>query len=148
MERSGRATRVAVVGYGYWGSKHVRVLSGLPDVDVVVVDQRQERLNDARRNFPAVGVAHSLKEVVEAVDAVLVARPPASSFTTLPDGPGRAAYRTAQRETALEIIERYNPDAVVCVGVPFGHTRPQWILPYGGTVTVNGRSQRLWADYD
>ena len=35
-------------------------------------------------------------------------------------------------------IGRYNPDAVVCVGVPFGHTRPQWILPYGGDVTVDG----------
>ena len=42
---------------------------------------------------------------------------------------------------------RYNPDAVVVVGVPFGHTRPQWILPYGGLVTVDGAAQRLWADY-
>jgi predicted dehydrogenase len=56
------------------------VLSGLPDVDVVVVDQRPERLNDARRNFPAVGVAHSLKEVVECVDAVVVATPPSAHF--------------------------------------------------------------------
>ncbi|MDF2144810.1 hypothetical protein [Knoellia sp. p5-6-4] len=22
-------------------------------------------------------------------------------------------------------------DALVVVGIPFGHTRPQWILPYG-----------------
>ena len=39
------------------------------------------------------------------------------------------------------------PDAVVCVGVPFGHTRPQWILPYGGEVTVDGGERRIWADY-
>ena len=44
-------------------------------------------------------------------------------------------------------IHDYNPEAVVVVGVPFGHTRPQWILPYGGFVTVDGAAQRLWADY-
>jgi muramoyltetrapeptide carboxypeptidase LdcA involved in peptidoglycan recycling len=31
--------------------------------------------------------------------------------------------------------------------VPFGHTRPQWILPYGGEVTVDGQARRIWADY-
>ena len=46
---------------------------------------------------------------------------------------GRAAHRAAQRDVAIEVIGRYNPDAVVCVGVPFGHTRPQWIVPYGGS---------------
>jgi muramoyltetrapeptide carboxypeptidase LdcA involved in peptidoglycan recycling len=35
-------------------------------------------------------------------------------------------------------IARYNPDAVVCLGVPFGHTRPQWILPYGGRIQLDG----------
>ena len=85
--------------------------------------------------------------VLDAVDAVLVARPPASSFTRMPDAAGRAAHRHAQRDTAIEIVGRYNPHAVVCVGVPFGHTRPQWILPYGGTVTIDGAGQKVWADY-
>ena len=30
--------------------------------------------------------------------------------------------------------------AVFVVGVPFGHTRPQWILPHGGTVIVEATS--------
>jgi muramoyltetrapeptide carboxypeptidase LdcA involved in peptidoglycan recycling len=29
----------------------------------------------------------------------------------------------------------------------FGHTRPQWILPYGGTLTVDGVQRTVWADY-
>ncbi|MEO6999476.1 MAG: LD-carboxypeptidase, partial [Terracoccus sp.] len=45
------------------------------------------------------------------------------------------------------LLSRYNPEAVVCVGVPFGHTRPQWILPYGGMMTVDGATRRIWADY-
>lgn len=85
--------------------------------------------------------------VLAAADAVLVARPPASSLEYRPDAPARAAFRAAQRDVVLECIARYNPDAVVCIGVPFGHTRPQWILPYGGPVTVDGASRRVCADY-
>ncbi len=44
-------------------------------------------------------------------------------------------------------MSRYNPDAVLCVGIPFGHTRPQWILPHGGLVTVDGVDRQVRADY-
>lgn len=85
--------------------------------------------------------------MLAAVDAILVARPPASDLNHRPTADGRAAHRAEQRDTALKIINEYNPDAVLCIGVPFGHTRPQWILPYGGQMTVNGASQQVWADY-
>jgi muramoyltetrapeptide carboxypeptidase LdcA involved in peptidoglycan recycling len=85
--------------------------------------------------------------LLAAVNAVLVARPPAANFDTQPTAAQRSVYRAQQRDTALEVISRYNPDAVVCVGVPFGHTRPQWLLPYGGEVTVDGIEHKLWADY-
>ena len=85
--------------------------------------------------------------LLTAVDAVFVARPPASSFEKRLTAAERAAHRAEQPGTAIEIVALYNPDAVVCVGVPFGHTRPQWILPYGGEVTVDGAEQRVWADY-
>jgi len=85
--------------------------------------------------------------VLAAVDAVLVARSPASNFETQPEEPQRAAYRAALRDTAIELVAHYNPTAVSCVGVPFGHTRPQWILPYGGKITVDGFTQTITADY-
>ncbi len=85
--------------------------------------------------------------ILEAVDAVLVARPPASDLERRPDDAARAAHRADQRDTALTTIGRYNSGAVVCIGPPFGHTRPQWILPYGGSVTVDARHHRIWADY-
>ena len=71
-------TRVAVVGYGYWGSKHVRVLSGIPDVAVTVVDAHEERLAEAAAQFPAARLATDLDDVLDTVDAVLVATPPGS----------------------------------------------------------------------
>lgn len=85
--------------------------------------------------------------ILGAVDAVLVARPPASNFQTRPATADRARHRADQRDTALELVGRYHPDAVVCVGVPFGHTRPQWLVPYGGDITVDGHRRQIWADY-
>jgi muramoyltetrapeptide carboxypeptidase LdcA involved in peptidoglycan recycling len=85
--------------------------------------------------------------LLAAVDAVLVARPPTSSFEVRPTLQERAARRAEQRDEVIGTVQRYNPDAVIVVGVPFGHTRPQWVLPYGGDVTVDGTSQTLWADY-
>ncbi len=77
-----------------------------------------------------------------------LARPPASNLDRpRPSLDDRAAHRAAQRDVAVETIARYNPQAVVCVGIPCGHTRPQWILPYGGEVTVDGARHAVWADY-
>jgi predicted dehydrogenase len=70
--------KVAVVGYGYWGSKHVRVLSSLPGVTVCVVDAQSERLADAAAHHPAAVLATDLDDVLDDVDAVVVATPPGS----------------------------------------------------------------------
>ena len=85
--------------------------------------------------------------LLEAVGAVVVARPPTSGFEDRPTPAERASRRAAQAETAIGVVSRYNPDAVVVVGVPFGHTRPQWVLPHGGEVTVDGAEQRVYADF-
>jgi predicted dehydrogenase len=68
--------RVAVVGYGYWGSKHMRVLSSMPGVQVTIVDQDAERIAEAKRAYPAAEAARRLDEVLGRVDAVVVATPP------------------------------------------------------------------------
>lgn len=122
--------------------------------DVAVLDGGVLLLESSEELIPAREFGWILRAlgergVLAAVDAVLVARAASSSLdqAVLPTEPERAAHREAQRDVALETIARYNPDAVVCVGVPFGHTRPQWILPYGGEITVDGEHQQVWADY-
>ena len=85
--------------------------------------------------------------LLAAVDAVLVARPPASSLEDRRDAPARARFRAEQRDAVIETVGRYNPEAVICVGVPFGHTRPQWIVPHGGAMTLDGASHRITASY-
>ena len=95
-------------------------------------------------------ITRSLGErgLLASVDAVVVARPPTSTHQNRPDVDHRAARRAEQRDVAIAQVRRYNPDAVVVVGVPFGHTRPQWILPHGGTMPVDSRERRIWADYE
>ncbi len=45
--------QIAVLGCGYWGSKHVRVLQGLPDVErVIAVDQNVDRLISLQKVLP------------------------------------------------------------------------------------------------
>ena len=71
-------TRVGVVGYGYWGSKHVRVLGGQPGVELTVIENRLDRLREAATSFPSLRFASCLEDVQDWLDAVVVATPPAS----------------------------------------------------------------------
>ena len=112
----------------------------------VLLFETSEELIPARE-FACILRSLGERDVLGIVDAVVVARPPASDHERPLTPSQRSAYRVEQCNTALDLIGRYNPDAVVCVGPPFGHTRPQWIVPYGGTITVDGTSRTIWADY-
>ncbi|WP_411285248.1 hypothetical protein [Lapillicoccus sp.] len=59
----------------------------------------------------------------------------------------REAYRSDQRTAVLQELARYNPEAMAVFGVDFGHTSPQWVLPYGGRLTVDGPARRVMAHY-
>ena len=86
--------------------------------------------------------------ILEAVAGVLVARPPTSRLgEPTPSLAERFRLRAEQREAVTGQITAYNPDAVVCVGVPFGHTRPQWILPHGGLIGLDGTTKTVTANY-
>ena len=109
-------------------------------------------LETSEELLPAPQVAWIVRSLGErgllaAADAVLLARPPVSDHDTRPSPEDRTRLRAEQRDAVLAEIDRYNPEAVVCVGVPFGHTRPQWILPHGGEVTVDGAEHRIFADF-
>jgi predicted dehydrogenase len=69
--------RVGVVGVGYWGSKHARVLHTLDGVaSVALIDSREDRLRPLLRMFPSGSAFTSLEAALPHVDAVVVATPP------------------------------------------------------------------------
>jgi muramoyltetrapeptide carboxypeptidase LdcA involved in peptidoglycan recycling len=59
----------------------------------------------------------------------------------------RDRYRADQRAAVLRAFERYNPAAMIVFDVDIGHTDPQWVLPYGGTLTVDGPNRSITARY-
>jgi predicted dehydrogenase len=72
--------RVGVVGVGYWGSRHVRVLRATTGVAAVVgVDQRFTRL-DGGDHVVEHGIAAyaDIDEALPHVDAIIIATPPAT----------------------------------------------------------------------
>ena len=71
--------RIAVVGCGYWGSKHVRVLNGLDEVaEVLLVDSREDRLTSLARSYRTASRFSSLTDALPRTDAVVVATPPST----------------------------------------------------------------------
>ncbi|MEV6488081.1 S66 peptidase family protein [Actinoplanes sp. NPDC051633] len=79
--------------------------------------------------------------------AVLMATGKATFFASPRPPEQRQKYRDDQRDAVLRALEAYHPSAMVVFGVDFGHTDPQWILPYGGRVTVDGPGRRVIAHY-
>jgi predicted dehydrogenase len=78
---TGAATgcRVALIGCGYWGSKHARVLQAADGVDeLVLVDSREDRLRNLARICKISRCYNALGPALEHVDAVVVATPPST----------------------------------------------------------------------
>jgi len=70
--------RVVVVGLGVMGTNHMRVLSGLPDVELVAAVDPGERQRDAARAaFPRIAVHASLADALDAheLDVAGIAAP-------------------------------------------------------------------------
>jgi muramoyltetrapeptide carboxypeptidase LdcA involved in peptidoglycan recycling len=79
--------------------------------------------------------------------AILVGVAKASSFEH-PTSPGeRERYRADQQSAILRALATYNPEAMVVFNLDIGHTDPQWVLPYGGMITVDGPARRITAHY-
>jgi predicted dehydrogenase len=72
------STSIGVIGYGYWGSKHARVMASLPDVELHVIDGNDIRREYAREAFPNAQVHAHLDEVIDDLDGAVVATPAAT----------------------------------------------------------------------
>jgi predicted dehydrogenase len=117
--------RVAVVGYGYWGSKHMRVLSSMPGVQVTIVDQDVDRIAEAKRAYPAAEAARRLDEVLDRVDAVVVATPPSAHATIALQALRHGRHALVEKPLATTVEDAQSMvDAAAANGVHLmaGHT--------------------------
>jgi muramoyltetrapeptide carboxypeptidase LdcA involved in peptidoglycan recycling len=79
--------------------------------------------------------------------AIVVAKPKAWHRDKRLDEQERSAFRHDQRDAVLRAISTYNPEALLVIGPDFGHTDPQYVIPYGGQMTVDGPHQRITMTY-
>ncbi|MDQ3928570.1 MAG: Gfo/Idh/MocA family oxidoreductase [Chloroflexota bacterium] len=75
--------RLAVVGCGYWGSKHVRVIHEAASAQLALtVDSRVERLQYIQALYPGVEIAQDFQAALDAdIDGVVLATPIASHYS-------------------------------------------------------------------
>ncbi len=127
--------RIGVAGYGYWGSKHVRVLSGLSGVAVTVIDADEGRLAEAQRVHGPVTAVSSLDECLDEVDGVVIAVPPAAhaplALTALDAGKGALVEKplatTVADAEAMVDMARVR-DCCLMVGHTFEYNPAVWKL--------------------
>ncbi|WP_369238307.1 S66 peptidase family protein [Streptomyces sp. R21] len=79
--------------------------------------------------------------------ALLMGRAKAWSFERPNDAEAKARYAREQREAVLKALGMYAPEMMVVFDVDFGHTDPQLVIPYGGTVRADGPARRITVTY-
>jgi muramoyltetrapeptide carboxypeptidase LdcA involved in peptidoglycan recycling len=79
--------------------------------------------------------------------AVVVGKPKAWDSAIDQPEPVRAAYRADQYAAVVRALSQYNPTTLLVCGPDLGHTDPQYIVPFGGRMTVDGRSRRITMTY-
>ena len=59
----------------------------------------------------------------------------------------RIRFAEHQREAMLRALDEYNLGVPTVFGLDFGHTDPQVVVPYGGSMTVDGISRTVTVAY-
>jgi muramoyltetrapeptide carboxypeptidase LdcA involved in peptidoglycan recycling len=85
--------------------------------------------------------------LLERFEAVLWGRPKSWSFDNRLEPAASAAYVEDQYATARRALAEYNDKALLVTGLDFGHTDPQYVLPYGGHAELDPTSRRITVTY-
>jgi predicted dehydrogenase len=118
--------RIGVIGTGYWGSKHVRVMCSLESVgSVAAIDSRPDRLRMLARSFPSVRTFPSLEAALPHVDALVVATPPTTHHTIALEAMAAGKHVLVEKPLATSVAAaRRLVDAASAAGLVLmvGHT--------------------------
>jgi hypothetical protein len=106
-----------------------------------------DRVAVVSMSFAAPGRYPPVQGLLARFPAVLVGLAKAAGIDRHTSDADRDRYRTDQREAILRVLATYNPTAMAVFDLDIGHTDPQWVLPYGGRITVDGPARRITAHY-
>lgn len=128
--------RVGIVGVGYWGPKHLRVMQSAPEVtEVVAIDERLDQLPDLAYLLATDRGYLSLDAALPYVDAVVIATPP-STHARL----GLQAIRAGKHILIEKPLATTTADAQLLVAEA---DRAGVVLMVGHTFEYNGAVEML-----
>ncbi|MGW6860279.1 S66 family peptidase [Streptomyces xanthophaeus] len=79
--------------------------------------------------------------------ALLMGRAKSWSFDNRFDAAQKARFREQQREAVLRALGEYAPATMAVFDVELGHTDPQYVIPVGGRIRVDGPARRIFVTY-
>lgn len=128
--------RVGIVGCGYWGEKHVRVMNQLPRAsEVYAIDERPEVRESMVRNHPGVKSHESLAAALDDIDAVIIATPPISHCEVALEAMEAKKHVFVEKPMAMNSAEcrqmmkaASDNDVTLAVGHTFVHNAAVWKL--------------------
>lgn len=84
---------------------------------------------------------------LDAAAGLIFARPVVDDRDAPAPPPVLQSRHDAYTEYALSNLSLYRQDMPVCLNLPFGHTRPQVVLPYGGHITIDPVAEQVTAHF-
>lgn len=94
--------RLALIGCGYWGPKILRAAASVPELNVTALVDRDPGLaRGSQRQFPSAVAASALSDVLDEVDAVIVATNPASHYELASEAIAAGKHVLVEKPLAL-----------------------------------------------
>jgi muramoyltetrapeptide carboxypeptidase LdcA involved in peptidoglycan recycling len=59
----------------------------------------------------------------------------------------KARFRQEQEEAIHRALREYNAEIMVVFNLDFGHTDPQYIIPNGGKIRIDGVQKKIFVTY-
>jgi muramoyltetrapeptide carboxypeptidase LdcA involved in peptidoglycan recycling len=85
--------------------------------------------------------------LLQQFSAVLVARPQAWSHEKPHTTQEKEHFRQEQEEAIHRALSEYNAKIMVVFNLDFGHTDPQYIIPNGGKIRIDGVQKKIFVTY-
>jgi predicted dehydrogenase len=136
MMRTRPELRVGVIGAGYWGSKHIRVLCTSQAVaSVAAIDLSEDRLRLLTRSFPSLQTFSELHEALPHIDALVVATPPTTHHFIGLEAIAAGKHVLVEKPLATSVVAAQRlvdaasaAGVVLMVGHTFEHNAAVWKL--------------------
>ncbi|GHO70905.1 LD-carboxypeptidase [Ktedonobacter sp. SOSP1-52] len=85
--------------------------------------------------------------LLQQFSALLMGRPKAWNFDRQLSAEQKEVYKREQEEAILKALQEYHPSMPVVSNMDFGHTDPQFMVPSGGHVRIDGIKKRVFVRY-